>query len=140
MEFRDIHDYAQKQFKDYGLNNDRTVTWTDKVGTNLGHTIPFTYEKLTKSEQEVIDSGEFKQVKDLISSKRVNVNKVEKFEIPATIAFTNEVRLEDSNDPTMPLLFFHLVILFKDGRKTIRSNFNLIFKTLGMDKFIQSKY
>lgn len=140
MEFREIHEYAQKIFLKASVNNDRTVTHTDKVGTNIGHTIPWTYENPTESEIKIIKSRNFEKLKDLISRKRINVNSEEKFRIPENIAFTNEIRLEDSNDPSLPLVFFHLTVLFRNGKKSIGSNFNPVFKALEMDKFVQSKY
>ena len=123
MEFRGLHARAQKLFARESLNNDRTVTHTDKVGTNLGHTIPWTHKDPTESEQAIISGNSFEKLKNLISSKRVNVNSRETFKIPENIVFTFEARLEDSEDSKMPLVFFHLLVVFRYGKRGIVSGF-----------------
>ncbi|MEX0616608.1 MAG: M24 family metallopeptidase [Candidatus Woykebacteria bacterium] len=138
MEFRELHNSAQKLFVENGLNNERTVTYTDKVGTNLGHTIPWTHEEPTSEEVNTIKGGNFKRLKGLISSKRINVNGEEKFKIPENIAFTVEVRLEDSEERKLPLVFFHLIVAVKNGKKNTYSYFGEIFKLLEMDKYMGS--
>src|SRR5262249_7803608 len=57
MEFREIHDLTQKIIAQNNLTNARTITWTDTVGTNLGHTIPWTYENPTAEEEKIIASN-----------------------------------------------------------------------------------
>jgi hypothetical protein len=81
---------------------------------------------------EVIENRDFNELKDLISRKRINVNRFERFKIPTNIAFTCEARLEDSNNPSLPLVFFHLVVTFKEGKKKILADFNSIFEAVGM--------
>lgn len=140
MQFRDIHEYAQNIFSKEGVNNRRTVTHTDPLGTNLGHTIPWSYEDPTPAELSMINGENFEKLKNLISKKRLYINKIETFVIPGDIAFTCEVRLEDSNNKKLPNVFFHLIVVFKDGKKTIHTNFNFIFKLLGMEGYAISKY
>ncbi|OGY23078.1 MAG: hypothetical protein A2172_05210 [Candidatus Woykebacteria bacterium RBG_13_40_15] len=140
MEFREIHNQARKLFKEIGVNNDRTVTYTDKVGTNLGHTIPWTWENPSELEINVINSRDFNKIKDLISHKRINVNREEKFKVPENVAFTIEARLEDTNNLSLPLVFFHVIVQFIDGNKRVNSNFNSVFKLLKMGSFVKSKY
>jgi hypothetical protein len=140
MEFRELHDSAQKSFKENNLHNHRTVTWTDTVGTNLGHTIPWSYEEPTSEEQRIISGNSLNDLRNLISNKRVNVNKNEQFKIPANIAFTLEARLESMLDVSLPNIFFHLIITFKNGHKKVLSNFNNVFSALGMNNYIASKY
>jgi len=123
MEFRELHEQAQKLFAKEALNNGRTVTYADEVGTNLGHTIPWTYEDPIESEQAVISGNSFERLKNLISSKRVNLNSQETFRTPENIVFTFEARLEDSNDSQMPSVFYHLLVLFKEGKQEIISGF-----------------
>jgi hypothetical protein len=139
MEFRELHNLAQRLFNKSNLTNARTVTWTDTVGTNLGHTIPWSYEIPTSSESDIISAGSLPELQNLISSKRVNVNQVERFKIPKNIAFTLEARLESSVDGAMPNTFYHLIIIFENGTKKVLSNFNAIFQTLGMDVYMGSK-
>ena len=123
MEFRELHNHAQKLFAKASLNNDRTVTYADSVGTNLGHAIPWTHKDPTESEQAIISGSSFEKLKNLISSKRVNVNSRENFKIPENIVFTFEARLEDSNDLQMPSVFYHLLVAFKEGEREIISGF-----------------
>jgi hypothetical protein len=140
MEFRELHRLTQRLFKDAELHNARTITWTDKVGTNLGHTIPWSFEMPNPSERQIIDAGNLTSLKDVISKKRINVNNVEQFKIPENIAFTLEARLESSTDPKMPNTFYHLIIAFQNSKKSIHSNFNQIFTAARMDAYIKSKF
>ncbi len=94
MEFRYVHELTQKLISEHNLTNSRTITWTDKVGTNLGHTIPWSYEEANASEKKLITSKNLHGLRELISHKRININKVEQFKIPNSIAFTLEARLE----------------------------------------------
>lgn len=139
MEFRHVHDLTQKLISEHNLTNSRTITWTDKVGTNLGHTIPWSYEEPNTSEKKIISSKNLKELRELISHKRINVNQQESFKIPKTIAFTLEARLESLEDPLLPNTFYHLIVSFKDGQKNVLANFNNIFQAIGMSH-IRSKY
>ena len=140
MEFREIHNFAQDIFKKEELNNDRTLGITDSSKTNIGHTIPWTYEAPNKLEQETISDGNMDLLKDIISKKRIHINQDEKFKVQYNIALTVEVRLEDNNNPSLPNVFYHLVVSFIDGQKTISTNFNEIFEIMKMNKYIISKY
>lgn len=140
MQFRELHDLTQQLFKGNDLHNARTVAWTDTVGTNLGHTIPWSYEEPTAEEQRIINGSSLDDLRKLISNKRVNVNRIERFKIPLNIAFTLEARLESSVDPTLPNIFFHLIITFKNGDKKILVNFNEVFSVLGMNSYVNSRF
>jgi hypothetical protein len=139
MEMREIHNLTQTTIAQRGLTNARTVTWTDKVGTNLGHTIPWSYEKPNSTETEIIASKNLPKVSNLISSKRINVNRLEKFKIPHTIAFTLEARLESLNDPGLPNVFYHFIVCFKEEQKSVLANFNKLFQAIGPSD-IQCKF
>jgi len=140
MEFRELHELAQHLFEEAGLHNARTVTWTDKVGTNLGHTIPWSYEAPSQTEMQLISSGTLSDLRSLISNKRINVNRIERFRIPENIAFTLEARLESASDPTMPNTFYQLIATFQNGVRRVCANFNEIFAALGMESYIRSKF
>lgn len=132
MEFREICEGVQKIFKDSNVNNDRAVLLTTgRDEFNLGHTVPFSYEKPTDEEQAVIDTGNFEGIRDLISHKRVYVGPEERFKIPETCAFTIEARLEDNDDPSMPNNFFHLIVTFDEGQKKIHDNYEPIKQAWG---------
>lgn len=139
MEFCELHHFAQKSFTRKGLTNARTVTWTDKVGTNLGHTIPWSYEEPDDIEQQIITDRDFQKLSKLISEKRINVNRFEHFRITDDIAFTVEARLESMEDPSLPNVFYHLIVTYKDGKKIVLANFNKVFDAFGMVE-IRSRY
>lgn len=139
MQFREVHDIAQSIFKERHLTNRRTVTLTDRIGTNIGHTIPWSYENPTEGEMILIRGGRFDPLKDAISRKRIYVNRKETFVIPGTIAFTLEARLEDLENPNLPNVFFHYIVTFENSSKKILANFNIVFEAVGMD-YLKSKY
>ena len=140
MEFREIHNFSQKLLFDEGLSNRRTLTYTDKVGTNIGHTIPWSYEDPTPEEEKIISSQDFNALKKLISSKRINLNKEERFKVPKTIAFTVELRIEDPNDSTLPNTYSHVIVTFKSGTKKVVTNFNPVFEVMGMHSYLVSRF
>jgi len=127
MEFRKIHEFAQQLFQKNEVNNHRTTVHNDPAGTNLGHTVPWTYEDPTTEEEKIIEDGDIETLRNLISKKRIYINALEKFKIPSTIAFTFEARLEDSENSHLPNAFYHLIVCFINGKKTILKNFECIF-------------
>jgi hypothetical protein len=139
MQFRELHELTQKLFAQNGLTNARTVTWTDKTGTNLGHTIPWSDEEATDLERQIIDSRDIKKLRQLISEKRINVNRIEPFRIKDNMAFTLEARLESKEYPLLPNVYYHLIVTCKDGKKTVLANFNKVFDFFGMAE-IRSRY
>ncbi|MEM6781918.1 MAG: hypothetical protein AAF569_08660 [Pseudomonadota bacterium] len=129
MEFRDICDYAQKVFKENNVNNDRALLLTSgKDEFNLGHTVPFTHELPSKDEQNIINSGQFEAIRDLISHKRIYVGPEESFKITDNCAFTIEARLEDNDNSNCPNNFYHLIVSFKDGKKEVHDMYEPIKK------------
>ena len=141
MKYGDISRYADRLLSDEGLSTDRTllINKPDAIGTNCGHTIPWTSEKPTATEAAILESRDQAAICKLISSKRIYVNADETTKIPETGAFTAELRLESLAEPSFPNTFFHLIVTFTDGNKTIASNFNEFFKATGMN-YIHSKY
>lgn len=133
MEFREVNNYSQKLLKEHDLNNDRTAGYTAKIPKSIGHTIPFTYELPNEKERAVIRNEEFDALKELLRTKRVNLDAEEKFKIPTTVAFTTEIRAESNHNPNLPNAFFHLIVTFAGGKKEILANFNEVFQALKMD-------
>jgi len=132
MEFKEICDYAQKVFKDKNVNNDRALLLTTgKDEFNLGHTVPFSHEMPSEDEQSVINSGNFEKIRDLISHKRIYLGPEEQFKIPETCAFTVEARLEDNDNENCPNNFFHLIVCFDNGVKTIHMNYEPVKSAWG---------
>lgn len=137
MEFKDVYNYCQNLMSKKGLNNNRMLAINDKTKTNIGHSIPFSHELPTEQELNIINGEDFDKLKNLISSKRITLNAAEQFKIPETIAFTVEPRIENNDTP---LVSFHLVVAFKEGKKEIFANFNPVFEAVNMHNFIVSKY
>ncbi len=137
MELREVYNYCQKLMAEKGLNNKRMLAYNDKTKTNIGHTVPWSHKRPLDEEFKIIEDSNFEKLKDLISSKRITLNARETFKIPPTIAFTIEPRMENDESP---LVSFHMIVAFKDGKKEILANFKPVFQALNMDKLIVSKY
>jgi hypothetical protein len=134
MEFREVYNYSQNLLKQHGLNNDRTVGFTANITPkSIGHTIPFTYERPSESEQQIIDSQNFEGLKELLRTKRVSLDAKEKFKIPPNIAFITEIRAESNADKNLPSVYFHIIVTFANNKKEILTNFNEIIHFLKMD-------
>lgn len=126
MTFSDLCSFASNLIKGRFTISRWITKHSDPRGMNLGHTIPGSYENTNFGES-------FEETKDTITKKRIYIKEGVNFKIPETCAFTVESRLEDLNDPTMPSVYFHLIVCFDNGKKTILENFSQIFKTVGMD-------
>ncbi len=139
MEFGEVCRQSQKLLEQYGLARSPIILQSSVTQYNIGHTVPWSYEDPTEEEQKIIEGGNFNEIKNLISRKRIYLNPEEKFKIPPTIAFTTEIRIKSEQDITLPNTYFHMIVCFKNGQKKILGNFNPVFKALGMN-FIKSKY
>jgi hypothetical protein len=126
MRFSHLHATSMKLFND---NGGKVIGWIttnhDPMKTNLGHTVPGSYEKLPFGPT-------FETVRETIRSKRVYINEIEEFEIPETCAFTLEARLTDAS-LELPNVFFHVIVTFSEGEKAVLTNFNEIFTAVGMN-------
>lgn len=137
MELKDVYNYCQKLMAEHGLNNQRMIAVNDSGKNNIGHTIPWSHEQSTETELETIKGHNFEKLKNLISSKRINLTDQQAYKISPTIAFTIEPRMENAESP---LVSFHMIVAFKNGEKEILANFQPVFRVLGLDKLISSKY
>lgn len=128
MKFSDICSHAFKLYKHkFKPTNWLTISSDPNHTLNLGHTVPGSFENDFQFGEN------FKQIKETIRTKRIYINDNESFIIPKTCAFTMESRIEDYYDPSLPSVFFHFIVCFDKGKKTILDNFEKIFKTVGMD-------
>jgi hypothetical protein len=133
MKLRDLFEFGQKTLTDNGAISGRMFLINDPSDINFGHTVPWSYEMPTGEEQQTIDSGDFNQIKELISSKRVYINRDENFRIPKTCAFTIEPRVVTIDESGQPrLAYFHIMVAFKNGQKIV-SGFDSIFAKLDMN-------
>ena len=133
MKFSELCTFASKLF--YGKFKPTkwvTISSDPSQSINLGHTVPGSLGK------NITFGNSFEEIKENIRTGRVHIINTENFEIPATCAFTVESRLEDLNNPDMPSVYFHFIVCFDEGKKTILENFNKIFNVVGMD-YMNSK-
>jgi hypothetical protein len=128
MKFSDLYKLADNIFKsDLKVIGWMTTINDPTLGVNLGHTIPGSFDN------NLIFGNIFDEVRNTITKNRIYINGTENFTIPATCAFTVEARLADSNKIELPNVFFHFIVCFDKGKKTILENFAEIFKAVGMD-------
>ncbi|MDZ4230117.1 MAG: hypothetical protein U1C53_03175, partial [Candidatus Veblenbacteria bacterium] len=139
MEFREIYARTQKAFQAERLQNDRTVVSTDWATTNLGHTVPWTHSEPTAEDQAMIERGDFTALREAIRVQRIFINSEQTFTVPATGLFTFEARVESMDDPTLPLILFHLLVGFINGEKIVQTNYQLLLDVLGMS-YLRSTY
>jgi hypothetical protein len=129
MTFSDLCLFADNYLKDNFKITKWITKYSDPKGMNLGHTIPGSYKMINFEES-------FEKIKSTITKDRIYIKEIENFKIPETCAFTLESRLEDINNPELPSVFFHFIVTFSKGEKTILKNFENIFKTVNMDYII----
>jgi hypothetical protein len=128
MKFSELSNFAFDLLKNnYQMIGWMTTTNDPTLGANWGHTVPGSFEK------DFIFGNSFEEIKNTITKKRIYINSVENFIIPETCAFTLEARLANSKNPNLPNVFFHFIVCFDNGKKTILENFDEIFKVVGMN-------
>ncbi len=128
MKFCDLYHFAVSSFEsDYKIIGEMVTSSDPNLGINLGHTLPGSFE------DNFVFGETFEEVRDTIRTKRIYINEVENFIIPETCAFTVEARLEDVEKPELPKIYFHFIVCFDKGQKTILKNFENIFKIAKMD-------
>ena len=127
MEFADLCLFSENLFQNK-LKPTKWITVNYPVfNINLGHSIPGSFEN------DFTFGNSFEEIKNTIKTKRIMISKAESFKIPKTCAFTIESRLEDLNDPDLPSIYFHFIVCFDNGKKTILQNFDQIFNAVGMN-------
>lgn len=135
MKFSDIARCAHQQMNEQGLYSD-LLSPTDPAGTNIGHTIPAVFEGWNDHEDKIIKSTDstWDEVKKVISKKRIFVNEIESLTVKPGMAFTIEPRPKIVNNPNIPMVWFHtIVIINKEGKKELVTGFDELFKLTGMD-------
>ncbi len=127
MEFSEICSFALGLYKNkFKITKWVAISSDPNAAINLGHTVPGSFEKnFTFGEN-------FEEIKETIRTKRVPIIETEHFKIPETCAFTIESRLEGLHNPNMPSAYFHFIVCFDKGQKTILQNYSQIFSTVGM--------
>ncbi len=140
IKFLEINDYTHKLLAANGLKSNLSSP-SDPTGTNIGHTIPFTYEKTKPREEKILHATnkEWSIISTLISKKRVFLNSIENFKVRKGCAFTIEPRPHMPYHPEIPRVWFHTVAFFKDnGKKELLTDFQNVFKAAGMDYMLNT--
>lgn len=126
MTFSELCSFTDNLVKNHFKITRWITKYSDPRGMNLGHTVPGSYDK--------IDFGKsFEEIRSTITKGRIYIKEIENFKIPKTCAFTVESRLEDLDKQYLPTVYFHFIVCFDNGEKTILENFSNIFKTVEMD-------
>lgn len=120
MRFSELCAFGQNLFDEHNVTNARALLTTQpSAALNLGHTVPWSFADDPAPEPE----GDMDTVLDALSKARIFVNGDVDFAIPDTCAFTVEARLEDKDDSTLPNAFWHLIVSFERGEKTVHGVF-----------------
>jgi len=135
MELRELYHQAERLVKEAGLGN-RTASATDSGAPNIGHTIPWTFGDYSAEDERRLRNGDPADVSDLISRQRIFLNPSTRRRIEPTMAFTVEPRM---SSPSLPLSSFHIIVAFREGRKTISSEFGRLFRIFGMEEYLPRK-
>jgi len=134
MMLSDIYAYGNTLLKKNNLVN-IIYSVSDPTNTNIGHTVPFSYENMTVQEEKILKSGNktWEKVCKMISKKRKFVNTVEDLKIKPPMAITIEPRSKIKGKEESPLISFHAIMLIKEkGNRELLTNYDRIFKLTGM--------
>jgi hypothetical protein len=134
MKLSEIYDYTQKLFLSKGLKNNISSP-TDPTKTNIGHTIPASYENWSNDEIELFKTNSnWKMFCDVISKRRKFINSTEELIIKPSMSITIEPRPQVINNSNIPMVWFHTMVFFSPGgSKEYITGFDELFKLVGMD-------
>jgi hypothetical protein len=132
MEFRELYQLTIDICGREGYKND-VFSITDPRSSNVGHTLPWSYEEPTKEELLVLKNGSPEARREVISKKRVFLNDDSKLKITSPMAITVEPRLTKGR---LPPFGFHLTVVFENDKRYLIGGFNPVFEYLGMDQWL----
>jgi len=137
MKFSDICKFALDLAEKNNLTND-IVSINDPSNTNIGHIIPAIYDDWTDEEKVNLRSKNLQIIANTISKKRKFLSLLEQTKVQPGMAFTIEPRLLDKNDPKLPMAYFHTIAIIREnGQKELLTNFDDIFKLIGMNYMLK---
>jgi hypothetical protein len=140
MSFRELFDPFHKILAKNGASHGRMALVNDPSGMNFGHTVPWSHELPTPGEQAAIDRGSIDELRDIISAKRIYINNSETFRIPETCAFTVEPHVVTVDEAGHEWLsYFHFIVAFRNGQRTIVGDYQPLFHKLGMNYMMDDK-
>lgn len=137
MKFADIAKYSSELYQENNVIN-IVESSTDIIGTNIGHTIPSTDKNWAIQEKKIFKNVSWEKTCKLISNRRIFLNESEKTILTNGMAITIEPRPRSAVDSSIPMVSFHTIGLFrKDGKKEWLTNFDKIFKLVGMNYMLE---
>jgi len=133
MELRELFNYAQRQIEAAELSNQASSTGSGTA--NIGHTVPWSYGGYSDEAKECLERGNPRDIRDMISNERVSINSLAALRIQPTMAFTVEPQIASSK---IGLCSYHLIVAFSEGKRSISSSFEPLFKAFAMDDYMQT--
>ena len=127
IEFCELYEFAMTHGTRQGFSNNIEST-TDTAGTNIGHTIPLSFES-DPAHGQINGARTYDDVKEIIRSSRIFVNGAEHQKIEPNMAFTIEPRFSTEK---MPNTMFHLTMIFEGGEKRICHGFQPVMEQMNM--------
>lgn len=131
MSFCDLYEQAGRLIGKSGFENN-IYSVHDGSATNIGHTIPWSYEMITDDEADILHNGNPLAIADLVSNKRRFISATETLEITEGMAFTVEPRLSGHGVPTVS---FHIVVAFDGPDPVVITEFDPLFEAFEMEGF-----
>jgi methionine aminopeptidase len=140
MSFSQIHKFANDLIYQKGLTNDIECI-TDPNGKKvIGHTIPFSNEKMTDAEIQIYSTNEFEKINEMISKKRKYLKNEEDLIVNNGMAFTIEPREKQKKNSLIPMVSYHnIALIHEDGKKELLSGYEEIFRLAKMDYMMEAK-
>lgn len=133
--FSKIFTLAKKEIRKVGLENKITST-TDPASTNIGHTVPASYEKWTEEQTKSLRT---KKMSSIISSSRRFINAIEVLQVKRGMAMTIEPRLKPLRHQNLPIVSLHTIgLIHPDGRVELLENFHELFQLAGMEYMLDN--
>lgn len=111
IEFRELYRLANICFSDAQLFNEATASRSDPAGTNIGHTIPYSF-----ADDSPPHLRQDAEIPSMIAAKRKFISSAEVFSVPENGAFTLEARLRSKVDNSLPNVLVHKIITIRRGR------------------------
>jgi hypothetical protein len=132
MEYAAIPKMSAKLMADRNLYNS-ILAINDPAGTNIGHTFPASDTGWSKSELDILSSGDWVKAAALISKRRMYLSTAETTPISPNIIHTIEPRPMVSDRPDLPMISLHTIVVWRNGKKQLITNFDKLFQLAGMD-------
>lgn len=140
MRLKEVYNFANEKVMEKGLRCEHESITDTSASSNMGHTIPASFEPWKLEELQVIQSRNWENAKNIISSKRKFVNSVEKLTIKPGFALTIEPRAFHPSDTSVPQASFHSICLIhKDSSKEIVTNYKELFLLAGMEYMLEAE-